>query len=164
MQMKFVLPLPSFVRHPVTSGTIAAVHVYLAYGHLSKLVGGETQWVHIWKGFGALFGAYVFTALASRRPTESPERTVPKENDTKNSNRVPESQCHVLEKFSSPPELSDLNGFEFDSQDIKDLKDHTPQSPTKESHHETIEVDSPECSMHDPVAAICRADRNRSAT
>ena len=32
-----------------------------------------------------------------------------------------------LEKFSSPPQLSDLKGFELDSQDIKDLKDCKPE-------------------------------------
>ena len=32
----------------------------------------------------------------------------------------------ALEKFSSPPQLSDLKGFELDSQDIKDLKDCRP--------------------------------------
>jgi hypothetical protein len=30
------------------------------------LFGGDVQWTHIWKGFGALAGAYVFAALASR--------------------------------------------------------------------------------------------------
>jgi hypothetical protein len=33
----------------------------------------------------------------------------------------------ALEKFSSPPQLSDLKGFELDSQDIKDLKDCKPE-------------------------------------
>ena len=51
---------------------IAAVHVYLAFGHLSELFGGDIQWTHIWKGFGALGGAYVFAALASRGP--APEK------------------------------------------------------------------------------------------
>jgi hypothetical protein len=46
---------------------IAAVHVYLAAGHLSQLIGGDLQWTHCWKGFGALAGAYVFAALASRK-------------------------------------------------------------------------------------------------
>ena len=27
---------------------------------------GDVQWTHIWKGFGALAGAYIFAALASR--------------------------------------------------------------------------------------------------
>jgi hypothetical protein len=84
MRLRFVIPLPRFVLHPLTAVTIAAVHVYLAYGHLAKLIGGEAEWVHIWKGFGALFGAYVFTALASRRPTESAEGTIPKKMTLKN--------------------------------------------------------------------------------
>jgi hypothetical protein len=62
-----VLPLPAFVLHPLTALVIAAVHVYpLAFGHLWQLFGGDVQWTHIWKGFGALGGAYVFAALASR--------------------------------------------------------------------------------------------------
>jgi hypothetical protein len=32
----------------------------------TKLYGGPIQWTDIWKGFGALAGAYVFAALASR--------------------------------------------------------------------------------------------------
>src|SRR5262245_29508171 len=39
---------------------------YLAFGHLSQLAAGDVQWTHIWKGFGALAGAYIFAALASR--------------------------------------------------------------------------------------------------
>jgi hypothetical protein len=61
-----VLPLPAFVLHPLTAVVIAAMHVYLAFGHLWQLFGVEVQWTHIWKGFGALGGAYVFLALASR--------------------------------------------------------------------------------------------------
>ena len=76
MRLSFVLPLPRFVLRPLTSWTIAAVHVYLAYGHLTKLFGGDAQWVHIWKGFGALLGAYIFAALASRRLARAPEGTV----------------------------------------------------------------------------------------
>ena len=66
MAFRFVLPLPGFVLHPLTSVVVAAVHVYLAFGHLSDLFGGDIQLTHIWKGFGALAGAYVFAALASR--------------------------------------------------------------------------------------------------
>jgi hypothetical protein len=67
MRFELVLPLPRFVLHPITAVVIAAVHVYpLAFGHLWQLFGGDIQWTHIWKGFGALGGAYVFAALASR--------------------------------------------------------------------------------------------------
>lgn len=52
--------------HPFTALVIAIVHVYLSFGHLFKLFGGEVQWTHVWKGFGALAGAYVFAALAGR--------------------------------------------------------------------------------------------------
>jgi len=61
------LPLPAFVMHPLTAVSIAALHVYLAAGHLTNLFGGSIRWTEIWKGFGALSGAYVFAALASRR-------------------------------------------------------------------------------------------------
>ena len=40
--------------HPLTAVVVAVVHVYLAFGHLSELFGGDMQWTHIWKGFGAL--------------------------------------------------------------------------------------------------------------
>jgi len=66
MPFQLVLPLPAFVLSPVAAVVIAAVHVYLAAGHLLRLIGGDVQWAHIWKGFGALAGAYVFVALASR--------------------------------------------------------------------------------------------------
>jgi len=62
----FVLPLPRWVLQPYTAILIAVVHVYLSYGHLSQLFGGDVQWTHFWKGFGSLFGAYVFAALATR--------------------------------------------------------------------------------------------------
>ena len=63
---RFVLPLPSFVLHRYTAIVIAAIHVYLGVGHLSKLFGGDVQWTDCWKGFGSLGGAYVFAAPASR--------------------------------------------------------------------------------------------------
>ena len=72
----FVLPLPGFVLRPLTAVVIAAIHVYLAAGHLSQLIVGEVQWTHCWKGFGALAGAYVFAALASRRLARDEGRRV----------------------------------------------------------------------------------------
>ena len=62
----FVLPLPRFVLHPLTALFIAALHVYLAAGHLAELAADNVEWTHLWKGSGALAGAYVFAALASR--------------------------------------------------------------------------------------------------
>jgi hypothetical protein len=67
MSFRNALPLPAFVLHPLTALVIACLHVYLAVEHLSKLFGGEVTWTNIWKGSGALAGAYVFAALASRR-------------------------------------------------------------------------------------------------
>ena len=79
MRFGFVLPLPAFVLHPLTSVAIAGVHLYLAAEHLFQLFGGDVLWTHIWKGFGALGGVYVFAALASKglarertRPLHSP--------------------------------------------------------------------------------------------
>jgi len=66
MRRRFVLPLPRFLLHPLTAVVIACAHVYLGAGHLSHLAAGQVEWTHIWKGFGALLGAYVFAALASR--------------------------------------------------------------------------------------------------
>jgi hypothetical protein len=81
---RFVLPLPRFVLHPFTAVGITVLHIYLAQGHLSKLFAGTAQWTDIWKGFGALAGAYVFAALASRgiaasrvRQEARPEADVP---------------------------------------------------------------------------------------
>jgi hypothetical protein len=87
MRHNFVLPLPRFVLHPFTAASIAAVHLYLAFGHLSKLFGG-VQWTDFWKGFGALFGAYVFAALASRRFAKSLPRGIPSEAEVEKSGSV----------------------------------------------------------------------------
>jgi ABC-type transport system involved in cytochrome c biogenesis permease subunit len=64
---RVALPLPAFVLHPLTAMILAAVHAYLAAAHLAELVAGHVDWTNVWKGFGALAGAYVFIALASRR-------------------------------------------------------------------------------------------------
>ncbi len=71
MRFRFVLPLPRFVLHPLTAVAVVAVHLYLAAGHLAELAAGNVEWTHIWKGFGALAGAYVFAALASRGLAET---------------------------------------------------------------------------------------------
>lgn len=63
---RFELPLPGWVLSPYTAIVIAAVHVYLSIGHLSVLFHGSAQFTDFWKGFGALGGAYVFAALATR--------------------------------------------------------------------------------------------------
>jgi len=64
-----LLPLPRWVLHRYTAAVVAGVHLYLAWGHLVPLFGGDMQWTHIWKGFGALGGAYFFAALAQRGQT-----------------------------------------------------------------------------------------------
>jgi hypothetical protein len=80
MRLNFMPPLPRFVFHPATALVIAAVHVYLGVGHLSHLVAGQVEWEHIWKGFGALFGAYEFAALASRRISARLKNAIPRTN------------------------------------------------------------------------------------
>ena len=80
------LPLPSFVLHPFTSMGIGVVHLYLASGHLSEFFGGAVEWTHFWKGFGALGGAYVFAAVASRglaanEGRQRPDRLTCKKHD-----------------------------------------------------------------------------------
>ena len=52
MPFRIDLPLPAFVLRPITAEVIAAVHVYLAAGPLSRLIGGEVEWTHISKGSG----------------------------------------------------------------------------------------------------------------
>jgi len=66
MIFRFVLPLPGIVFHPLVSVFIGIIHLYLAFGHLSQLTAGPVHWTDIWKGFGAVAGAYIFAALASR--------------------------------------------------------------------------------------------------
>jgi hypothetical protein len=94
MPFKFVLPLPRFVFHPLTAGTVAAIPVYLAYGHLAMLATGHVEWAHIWKGFGALFGAYVFAALASRRIPTFVQNARPVSNCVSEQGRL-----HIPENF-----------------------------------------------------------------
>lgn len=80
MRFRFVFPLPRFFLHPLTSVAVGAVHLYLAAGHLGELVAGNVVWTHLWKGFGALAGAYVFVALASRRMQPAMKRLKESEN------------------------------------------------------------------------------------
>src|SRR5262245_15294889 len=44
MAFRFVLPLPGFVLHPLTSVVVCVVHIYLAVGHLGPLAAGDIQW------------------------------------------------------------------------------------------------------------------------
>ena len=43
MRSRFVLPLPRFILHPLTAVALAAVHVYLAVGHLTELAAGHLE-------------------------------------------------------------------------------------------------------------------------
>ena len=42
-RFRFVLPLPRFILHPLTAVGLAAVHVYLAAGHLTELAVGNVE-------------------------------------------------------------------------------------------------------------------------
>ena len=77
MSSRFVLPLPSVVLHPLTAVAIAILHIYLSIEHLSKVFRGAGVWTDVWKGFGALMGAYIFAALASRARARHDEATPP---------------------------------------------------------------------------------------
>jgi hypothetical protein len=76
-----MLPLPRFATRPWFFALLAAVHVYLGGGHLLELVQHPVAWTDIWKGFGAIFGAYYFVALAARQrrnvPADVPARRDP---------------------------------------------------------------------------------------
>src|SRR5205823_1580815 len=88
-----VLPGRTHVKVPANYPPDA--HVYLSAGHLCSLIGGEVAWTHIWKGFGALAGAYAFAALASRglaghraapfRSTPAPARQVRRANSLRDA-------------------------------------------------------------------------------
>ena len=81
-------------------------------------------------------GQAVAENLASRIPDEvilfgvvyinaNPESYVKVAYDFDRLRKLP--NYLALEKFSTPPQLSDLKGFALDSQDIKDLKDCRPE-------------------------------------
>ena len=81
-------------------------------------------------------GEAIAKNLDSRSPAEvivfgvvyvnaDPERYVKLAYDFDRLRKVP--SYLALERFSSPPRISDLKGFAVDSQDIKDLKDCKPE-------------------------------------
>jgi hypothetical protein len=61
-----MLPLPRWATRPWFFVFLAALHVYMGGGHLLHLAQNPIGWTDIWKGFGAIFGAYYFMALAVR--------------------------------------------------------------------------------------------------
>lgn len=61
------LPLPGLVTGRPFCLLLAAIHFWLGCGHLGALARGALAWTHVWKGFGAVLGAYVFVALALGR-------------------------------------------------------------------------------------------------
>lgn len=62
-----MLPLPRFATRPWFFALLAVLHVYMGGEHLLHLVRHPISWTDTWKGFGAIFGAYYFLALAARR-------------------------------------------------------------------------------------------------
>jgi len=61
------LPLPRFATRPWFFVFLALLHIYMGGGHVLQLAQLPISWTDIWKGFGAIFGAYYFIALAARR-------------------------------------------------------------------------------------------------
>jgi hypothetical protein len=64
-----MLPLPRFATRPWFFGLLALLHIYMGGEHLLHLVQHPISWTDTWKGFGAIFGAYYFIALALRSRT-----------------------------------------------------------------------------------------------
>ena len=62
-----MLPLPRFATRRRFFGLLALLHVYMGGEHLVHLLAHPISWTDTWKGFGAIFGAYYFIALAARR-------------------------------------------------------------------------------------------------
>jgi hypothetical protein len=62
-----MLPLPRFATRSWFFGFLSLLHVYMGGGHLVHLVQHPISWTDVWKGFGAIFGAYYFLALAVRQ-------------------------------------------------------------------------------------------------
>jgi len=105
-------------------------------------------------------GEAVAKTLESRSPAEvflwgavyvnaTPESYVKAAYDFDRLRKLP--NYLALEKFSSPPQLSDLKGFALDSQDIKDLKDCKPDhcnlqipASTIGDVHQTIDWSDPD--------------------
>ncbi|HXJ37380.1 MAG TPA: hypothetical protein VMS22_25410 [Candidatus Eisenbacteria bacterium] len=61
--MKIGLPLPRFARSPIFFLGLAALQVHLGGGHILASFRTGVTWTDIWKGFGAMAGAYYFLAL-----------------------------------------------------------------------------------------------------
>jgi hypothetical protein len=105
-------------------------------------------------------GQSVAKTLESRTPAEifvfgatyinaEPESYVKFANDFDRLRKVPEYLA--IERFSTPPQLSDLKGFTLDSDDIKALKSCKPEhcqvqlpSSTIEQVHESINWSAPD--------------------
>jgi len=71
------LPLPRFVRSPIFFLGLAALHLYLAGGHILALLGSAVTWTDLWKGLGATAGAYYFIALGLCAREPGPQPTSP---------------------------------------------------------------------------------------
>jgi hypothetical protein len=70
-----MLPLPRFATQSWFFGLLALLHLYMGGEHLLHLLQHPISWTDTWKSSGAIFGAYYFTALATRlrpRPALAP--------------------------------------------------------------------------------------------
>jgi len=106
-------------------------------------------------------GKAVAKNLDSRSPAEvfffgviyvnaAPENYVKAAYDFDRLRRLP--NYLALEKFSNPPQLSDLNGFALDAQDIKDLKDCKPNHCNLQIPASTIDDVHQSINWSDPDA------------
>lgn len=60
------LPLPRIASHPLVFVGLAGLHVYLGSGHVLAFIEPTCTLTDVWKGLGAMAGAYYFLALASQ--------------------------------------------------------------------------------------------------
>jgi hypothetical protein len=72
-----MLRLPRFATRPWFFVLLALVHLYLGGQHLLNLFQDPVWWTDTWKGFGAVFGAYYFLALATRHRAPAPQPLPP---------------------------------------------------------------------------------------
>jgi hypothetical protein len=82
MRLSFVLPRPRFVLHPVMA-TLLSCSAVKQSGYISG------------KALGHCSARACLSLLSPRADSLRPKKTVPKENDTEDLNRVLEPESHV---------------------------------------------------------------------
>jgi hypothetical protein len=72
---------------------------------LVNLFSGDVQWTHFWKGFGALAGAYLFAALASRGLAQNEGQHLNPPPGTSQDVKTGDRATHSTQGFRVPTEL-----------------------------------------------------------